>query len=70
VPELSRFLGIVITMYYRDHGPPHFHASYGEFDVEVTIEDGLVSASSRSARYGTFWSGTISTSPSCGIAGL
>ena len=30
-------------MYYRDHGPPHFHASYGEFDVEVSIEDGLVS---------------------------
>jgi hypothetical protein len=30
VPEISRFLGIVITMFYRDHGPPHFHASYGE----------------------------------------
>jgi hypothetical protein len=42
VPELSRFLGIVITMFYRDHGPPHFHASYGEFDIEVSIEDGVV----------------------------
>lgn len=42
MPELSRFLGIVITMFYRDHAPPHFHASYGEFDVEVSIETGAV----------------------------
>jgi hypothetical protein len=42
VPELSRFLGIVITMFYREHGPPHFHASYGDFDVEVSIRDGVV----------------------------
>jgi Domain of unknown function (DUF4160) len=36
MPELSRFLGIVIAMYYRDHGPPHFHAIYG--DHEATID--------------------------------
>lgn len=29
VPEVSRFLGIVIAMYYREHAPPHFHAKYG-----------------------------------------
>ena len=29
MPELSRFLGIVIGMFYRDHGAPHFHAVYG-----------------------------------------
>ena len=29
VPEVSRFFGIVITMYYDDHPPPHFHAKYG-----------------------------------------
>jgi hypothetical protein len=29
MPEISRFLGIVIRMYYRDHPPPHFHAEYG-----------------------------------------
>jgi hypothetical protein len=28
MPELSRFLGIVIFMNYRDHQPPHFHARY------------------------------------------
>ena len=42
MPELSRFLGIVITMFYRDHGPPHFHATYGDFDIEVSIRDGVV----------------------------
>ena len=42
MPELSRFLGIVITMFYRDHGPPHFHAFYGDFEIEVSIEDGVV----------------------------
>ncbi len=42
MPELSRFLGIVITMFYRDHAPPHFHATYGEFDIEVSIGDGVV----------------------------
>ena len=30
MPEISRFLGIVITMYFNDHNPPHFHVRYGE----------------------------------------
>jgi uncharacterized protein DUF4160 len=30
VPEISRFFGIVIAMYYDDHSPPHFHVRYGE----------------------------------------
>jgi hypothetical protein len=42
MPELSRFLGIVIAMYYRDHGPAHFHAIYGDFEVTVEIESGKV----------------------------
>ena len=28
MPELSRFLGIVISMHYDDHAPPHFHVCY------------------------------------------
>jgi len=40
VPELSRFLGIVIAMYYREHGPPHFHAVYGEYEATVNITTG------------------------------
>ena len=42
VPELCRFLGIVIGMFYREHGPAHFHAVYGEFDITVEIESGIV----------------------------
>jgi hypothetical protein len=30
MPEISRFYGIVITIYYDEHLPPHFHARYGE----------------------------------------
>jgi hypothetical protein len=42
MPEISRFLGIVIRMFYRDHAPPHFHAEYGEFEITVEIESGEV----------------------------
>lgn len=42
MPEISRFLGIVIGMFYSDHAPPHFHARYGEHEVTVRIDDGAV----------------------------
>jgi hypothetical protein len=42
MPEISRFLGIVIAMFYRDHGPPHFHAFYGDFEITVQIETRVV----------------------------
>ena len=42
MPEISRFLGIVVRMYYRDHAPPHFHARYGDYSVTVDIESGIV----------------------------
>ena len=42
MPEISRFLGIVIAMYYRDHAPPHFHALYGDHEVTIEIATGLV----------------------------
>jgi hypothetical protein len=38
VPRISAFYGIVITMYYRDHHPPHFHAIYGEYEAQIVIE--------------------------------
>ena len=37
MPELSRFYGIVIKMYYNDHNPPHFHAEYGGNQIVVDI---------------------------------
>jgi len=37
MPEISRFLGIVIQMYRDEHPPPHFHAIYGEFSAQIAI---------------------------------
>lgn len=37
MPEISRFLGIVIQMYRDDHAPPHFHATYGEYSAQIAI---------------------------------
>jgi len=42
MPEISRFLGIVIRMYIREHYPAHFHAEYGEYEITVDIETGVV----------------------------
>lgn len=41
-PEISRFLGIVVSILYRDHEPPHFHATYGEYEATITIREGIV----------------------------
>lgn len=38
MPELSRFYGIIIRMYFDDHAPPHFHAAYGREEAVVGIE--------------------------------
>ena len=37
MPELSRFYGIVIRMFYRDHQPPHFHAVHGDDEATLNI---------------------------------
>ena len=43
MPEISRFLGIVIYMYFKEHNPPHFHAEYNEFKASISISTlGLV----------------------------
>jgi hypothetical protein len=38
MPEISRFYGIVVRLFFNDHEPPHFHAIYGEHEVLVEIE--------------------------------
>jgi hypothetical protein len=38
MPEVSRFLGIIIAMYFNDHNPPHFHVIYNEYDAEIEIK--------------------------------
>ena len=40
MPTISEFFGIVITMYYRDHNPPHFHARYAGKKAAINIVTG------------------------------
>lgn len=39
MPEVSRFLGIVVAMYYQEHNPPHFHVRYNEHKASISIKD-------------------------------
>jgi hypothetical protein len=38
MPTLSTFFGVTIRMYFDDHAPPHFHASYQERSAQISIE--------------------------------
>ena len=38
MPEIARFYGIVIKLFFGDHPPPHFHAVYGEYIGLFNIE--------------------------------
>lgn len=42
MPEIARFLGIVIGIFPREHPPMHFHAVYGEYQIILDIETGIV----------------------------
>ena len=37
MPTISRFFGIAIQMFWREHAPPHFHALYGEHEALIDI---------------------------------
>jgi Domain of unknown function (DUF4160) len=50
VPRISEFYGIVIAMYYREHGVPHFHATYAGETVVISIQTGDVIAGRVSPR--------------------
>jgi hypothetical protein len=39
MPELSRFLGISILMYFDDHNPPHFHVRYNDDRAIISISE-------------------------------
>lgn len=39
MPEISRFLGITIYMYFNDHNPPHFHVKYENYRAMIDIND-------------------------------
>lgn len=38
MPEISRFYGIIIKMFIPDHGKPHFHVKYAEYEAKIDIE--------------------------------
>lgn len=38
MPEVSRFFGILIRMYFDDHNPPHFHAIYAGHEAQIGID--------------------------------
>jgi hypothetical protein len=40
MPIISRFFGIIIFMFWREHQPPHFHAKYGDDEVIIEIQTG------------------------------
>ena len=39
MPQISRFFGIIILMYYDDHNPPHFHVRYGSQECLIKIDN-------------------------------
>jgi len=39
MPEICRFFGIVVKMFFGDHSPPHFHAYYGEHEALIDIHN-------------------------------
>ena len=57
MPEISRFFGIIIAMFFDDHNPPHFHARYGNDNAVIKIPRpdsfrGVFAAESPWPRYG------------------
>jgi hypothetical protein len=42
MPEISRFYGIIIYMFYREHNPPHFHVKYQEYNAVIDIKDEII----------------------------
>jgi hypothetical protein len=50
MPEISRFFGIVIQMYWNDHNPPHFHAFYSGEEALIDINQLTVFAGKLSPR--------------------
>ena len=38
MPVIARFYGILIKMYFKEHGVPHFHAIYAEYNGVFDIQ--------------------------------
>lgn len=42
MPIISKFFGIIVYLYWKDHAPPHFHAKYGDEEIIVDIKSGEI----------------------------
>ena len=42
MPEICRFYGIIIYMFFSEHNPPHFHVKYQDYEAVIDIEHGIV----------------------------
>ena len=42
MPEICKFYGIIISLYWRDHNPPHIHFTYGEYECSISVLDRVV----------------------------
>lgn len=42
MPEICRFYGIIIYMFFSEHNPPHFHIKYQDYEATIQINDGIV----------------------------
>ncbi len=42
MPEIARFFGMIVTMYFKEHGVPHFHVRYESHRASVEIESGEI----------------------------
>ena len=42
MPEISRFYGILVFMFFNDLNPPHFKVKYGEFEANILVENGAL----------------------------
>ena len=66
MPEISRFYGIVIRMYYDEHNPPHFHAKYGDEEGVIQIDAlQLVQGSLPRRALNLVWIGASCTAATC-----
>lgn len=46
MPEISRFFGIIVSLFWRDHNPPHIHFTYGDYECSISIIDRVVDGKS------------------------
>ena len=58
MPEISRFYGIIIYIFYREHQPSHFHAVYGEYKALIAIDSlAVLHGSSTESFRACYWMG-------------